>query len=235
MPTREKRFLGWIVKKGSVMPRGRTHFVFDLDGTILSSTPFYHAILETIFSRNGLILTQEDKKLAMGLSARSFLAPKLKAEALDEALCHLRDQSKFDIEHIPLFEGIDEILHMLHRRGDRLAIWTSRDKASALSLLEKRGIIHFFEVVVSADCIIKHKPDPEGLFLIANVFGCVLADMVMIGDHDVDILAAKATGALPIRANWHGYMPGAECDFGALTIHSVQDLAAILTRDPGHC
>lgn len=223
--------MGLIVPlTGAYVINHHRYFVFDLDGTVLSSTPFYHAILETIFHRNGISLTEDDKRLAMGLSASAFLAPRLNPEAMEEALIHLRDQSQVDKDFIPVFDGLHEVLAMIHGRGDRLAIWTSREKTSALQLVEKQKIAQFFDLVVTADCVRRHKPDPEGLTYIASQFGCDFSDIVMIGDHDVDILAAKATGSLPVRANWHGYRPGENCHLGALTVHSVAELSTLLRR-----
>jgi HAD superfamily hydrolase (TIGR01549 family) len=211
------------------MPRNRKNIVFDLDGTILSSTPFYHAILESIFQKNGLSLTDEDKALASGLSAKTFLSPRLSQQSLDDALRYLVEQSERDLHEIPVFEGFYELLHLLKQRGCRLAVWTSRDRDSALTLLKKNSLDHYFDLVIAADCVSKHKPDPEGLSRISDQFGCGMEDVLMIGDHDVDVLAARAAGAMIIRANWHGFRVGQTCNLGSITAHSVAELADYLS------
>ena len=114
-------------------------------------------------------------------------------------------------------------------RGCKLAVWTSRDRTSALTLLQRNKLDHYFDVVIAADCVTKHKPDPEGLLRIATELGCDVDDVVMIGDHDVDVLAARAAGVKPIRANWHGYRRGENCRFGELTVHSVEELVQQMT------
>jgi phosphoglycolate phosphatase/pyrophosphatase PpaX len=207
------------------MPRDRNFLVFDLDGTIFASTPFYFAILETVFAKNGLQLTEAEKALAAGLSARKFLSTRLSAEATAEALQFMNQQSAIDIDHIPMFDGLACLLKTLAERGKRLAAWTSRDHGSAMLLLRRHQIEKYFEVVVTGDCIENHKPDPEGLERIASHFGCDVTELVMIGDHDVDIAAAQSAGALAIRANWHGFKNGQSCQLGAVTIHSVKDLS----------
>lgn len=210
------------------MALGRTFLVFDLDGTIFASTPFYFAILETVFEKNGLELSDAEKSLAAGLSARKFLATRLSAEATRDALHYMNLQSQLDLEHIQVFEGLSILLKTLTERGKRLAAWTSRDFGSAMRLLKKNNLDHFFEIVITGDCIENHKPDPHGLHLIANHFNCQSSELVMIGDHDVDIAAAQSAGAVPIRANWHGFRDGVNCHLGALTIHSVETLADTL-------
>lgn len=210
------------------MPRNRKTVVFDLDGTILSSTPFYHAILDTIFEKNGMTLTADDKALASGLSAKAFLSPRLDEKALDDALRYLVEQSERDLHHIPVFEGFHDLLQLLKKRNCRLAVWTSRDRDSAVTLLQKNNLDHFFDMIIAADCVSRHKPDPEGLLKIAERLECDVEDILMVGDHDVDILAARSAGALAIRANWHGYRAGQDCHMGSLTAHSVNDLRSFL-------
>jgi len=85
-----------------------------------------------------------------------------------------------------------------------------------------------FEIVITGDCLENHKPDPEGLHRIATHFNCDTSQLVMIGDHDVDITAAKSAGAFPIRANWHGFKESKDCPLGAMTIHSIRDLTETL-------
>jgi|688.fasta_scaffold128835_3 HAD superfamily hydrolase (TIGR01549 family) len=207
------------------MPRDRNFLVFDLDGTIFASTPFYFAILEKVFAKNGLQLSEAEKALAAGLSARKFLSTKLSADATSEALEFMNQQSTIDIEHIQMFEGLSCLLTTLLNRGKRLAAWTSRDHGSATLLLRKHQLDKYFDVIVTGDCVENHKPDPEGLQRIAGHFACSVSDLVMIGDHDVDIAAAQSAGALPIRANWHGFRDGQNCHLGAETIHSVRELS----------
>jgi phosphoglycolate phosphatase-like HAD superfamily hydrolase len=205
----------------------KQHIVFDLDGTIMASTPFYLAILERIFAGQGLSLDDATKREAMGLSARAFLEPRMTSLELSRSLDLLRLQSEIDLEVIPLFDGMKNLLRGLFRRGVRMAVWTSRDARSAKALLQKHGLDALFEVLVTADCVTRHKPDPEGLHYVSRQWACPIEELVMIGDHDVDMIAARSAGALPIRANWHGFSPGFQCDVGAMTIHRVDTLAEV--------
>lgn len=211
------------------MARDRKIVVFDLDGTILASTPFYFSILDRIFERYGMSLSHEEKVLASGLSARAFLSERLEPEAVQSALVFLTEQSAVDLHYIPVFEGFYDLLADLKKQGRQIAVWTSRDRDSALTLLERNDLHAYFDFVVAADCVTQHKPHPEGLQAITDRFGGAPDDVVMIGDHDVDILAARSFGAKAIRANWHGYRQGESCRFGELTIHSVEDLYHHLT------
>ena len=52
----------------------------------------------------------------------------------------------------------------------------------------------------------------------------------MIGDHDFDMIAAKRAGALAIRVNWHGFFPETNCEYSAMTMDSVDQLAAALNQ-----
>jgi FMN phosphatase YigB (HAD superfamily) len=99
-------------------------------------------------------------------------------------------------------------------------------------LLEKRALTPLFDLVVTANCVQRHKPDPEGLHHIARQFNCCPTRLVMIGDHDADMGAARAAGSMGIRANWHGLTPGLRCGLGFPTLDSIEALVAITTTIP---
>jgi HAD superfamily hydrolase (TIGR01509 family) len=205
------------------MLSGHKHFVFDLDGTVLSSGPFYLSILERLCERYQVELTLADRRLALGLPARKFFTEKLPPHVQGPAFDFLVQQSIIELPHIPVFDGMQDLLRDLRKRGCRVALWTSRDKASTEALLTLRGIHDHFDLKVTYDCISRHKPDPEGLIHIAGKFGCDVRELVMVGDHDVDVQAAHSAGSKPIRANWHGLTPGFVCPSGAPTFETLDE------------
>lgn len=213
--------------------QNRCNFVFDLDGTIIASSRYYLAIVETLCTRRGLEFTPAERRQCLGMPAVTFFAEKFGAGApsapeVTSALDHLYAQSRIDIEHIPAFDGMVDLLDTIRARGHRIALWTSREKHSTAKLLAKRELTGHFDLVVTADCVRRHKPDPEGLHHIARYFDCCPTSLVMIGDHDVDMQAAAAAGSRAVRANWHGLTPGAPCSLGFPTAESIEDLVNIV-------
>jgi HAD superfamily hydrolase (TIGR01509 family) len=214
--------------------QNRCNFVFDLDGTIIASSRYYLTIVENLCTRRELEFTPSERRHCLGMPAVAFFAEKFgagnpEAPEVRSALDQLYFQSRIDIEHIPAFDGIVDFLITIRARGHRIALWTSREKHSTTQLLAKRGLAGHFDMVVTANCVRKHKPDPEGLHHIARHFDCCPTRLVMIGDHDVDMQAAAAAGSRAIRANWHGLTPSLPCSFGFPTAESIADLNSMTT------
>jgi phosphoglycolate phosphatase len=63
--------------------------------------------------------------------------------------------------------------------------------------------------VVTAEDVTAHKPDPEGLLVNLDRLGIKAEESIVLGDHPVDIEAAKAAGINAIGIT-HGFGTSAE-------------------------
>lgn len=79
--------------------------------------------------------------------------------------------------------------------------------------------------VVTCEDVTKTKPDPEGILKLANTLGLRSDEVIVLGDHAVDMQAAKAAGVHGIGIS-HGFGTPAELkEAGAIRI--VDDLASL--------
>lgn len=188
------------------------YWVFDLDGTLIDSFGPYFKALNQIFESCGMQFTDDLKLKSLTMPAYDFLNLSLGNENGTEAIKKLDDISRQDAGDIDTFEQIDRVLHLIKRKKDnQIAIWTSRELFSTKLILDATGIQKHIEICVSGSCVSKHKPDPEGLYKIIDHFGCNPHEVVMIGDHHNDVLAAKAAGSYAIRASWNPYWKADKC------------------------
>jgi phosphoglycolate phosphatase len=196
--------LSTAIEKGKrVMARC---WVFDLDGTIVDSHANYFKSLAQVFADFGIDLTENDKAEVLRIAVRDrleFLKQRLGTEVASKALEKLEAHLIEDHLRTDSFDGIQELLNSLKNRGFILAVWTAREKISALRVLKHIGLDDYFAVCMSGSCVSECKPNPDGLVRIAKELGLQTTDLIMVGDHDNDMLAAKACQALAIRAYWH--------------------------------
>lgn len=200
------------------------YWVFDLDGTLIDSFDFYLMLVKTIFARYDVDLAPESLNSCLGQYSKNFFAAHLPAEHLTEALTALKTSAMEDASKIQPYQGILPLLMELSRRKMQMALWTSRDLESATKILDHTGLGPYFSYRVSGSCVGKHKPDPEGLLKIAGYFACEPSQLVMVGDHDYDVQAAKAVGATAIRASWHRYGPPEYCALSDQHFKSVEEM-----------
>lgn len=201
-------------------------WVFDLDGTLVDSFGHYFECLSAIFAARGAQFRDEHRLPALTESLPVFLTHHLGKAALAEAFAELQRRSNDDAERILPFEGVTPLLSRLKNEGKRVAVWTNRDLESAELILRHSGLVRYVDYCVSGTCVENRKPHPEGLSRILARLDCKLASVTVVGDHDHDMLAAKAAGARAVRASWHTYWPVAECPRADHQFRSVPEFAA---------
>jgi len=201
------------------------YWVFDLDGTLIDSFSFYLSIVTRLFEKHNLTLTPEIVKSCVGMPAAKFFEMHLGAEHVNDAMAELKSQSDEDLKSVSLFSGILESVKQLSSAGHRVAIWTSRDLLSTEQLLQFTQLNDYIDFYVTSCCVADHKPHPEGLLKVAEYFSCDPSELVMIGDHDFDMQAAKRVGAKAVRASWHSYDSPASCSLADHQFHKVEDFS----------
>lgn len=114
------------------------------------------------------------------------------------------------MNEIQLFPNIRETLRLLHEKGVRLGINTSRNYASFSSLqLLLQDEYSLFEpcLIVTSDQLSFPKPHPQALQMICEQSGCSKKEILMIGDSENDALCAKNADCPFAYARW-----GSVCD-----------------------
>ncbi len=108
-----------------------------------------------------------------------------------------------------LFEGVKEGLDYLRSGGYRIACVTNKAERFTLPLLRDKGILDYFELVVSGDTTPKKKPDPLPLTYAADKFGIPHGECLMVGDSMHDVEAARRAGFQVVSVPY-GYNHGVD-------------------------
>ncbi len=93
-----------------------------------------------------------------------------------------------------LLEGVATVIPELKSRGYRLAVASTKSRAEIERVLEHLGIHEYFEAFVGSDEVEFPKPAPDSLFLAMERVGVEAEDVVYVGDHVVDVRAARGAG-----------------------------------------
>ncbi len=170
--------------------------VFDLDGTLIHSSPDLQAAANKVLADYSLA------PLDMA-TIESFIGngvPKLVERCLrvyekpltDEAINKMRDY--YDADPFTLtepYEGVVACLDALKAAGLKLAVCTNKPVAPALTILDGLNLTKYFDVVVGGDTYATHKPDPEPLLGCMEKMGADMANTIYVGDSETDALTAK--------------------------------------------
>ncbi|MCZ2830001.1 HAD hydrolase-like protein [Modestobacter sp. VKM Ac-2986] len=179
--------------------------LFDLDGTLVDSTPGIWASIQVAAARLGLPEPTPGQ-------LRSMVGPPL-AEGFAEALgltgadveravlayrAHYTAGAMFDVTVYP---GVPELLADLRAGGAVLAVATSKPEPFAVRILEHVGLLAAFDSVHGAtlDGAVRHKEQVVAAALAAHPDGVA---PVLVGDRLHDVLGARVHGVPCLGAGW---------------------------------
>ena len=212
--------------------------IFDLDGTLLDTLEDLHDTLNSVLLRHHYpVHTLDECRFLVGHGMRELVRKALPKEAGTEEIIDrlLKDlmvdyADKWNLHSRP-YAGIAELLDALVSHGIKIAILSNKadhfTKLCAEELLKEWK----FEVVMGHHSAIRHKPDPEGALLVAQMVGEKPADILYVGDSGIDMLTASRAGMYPLGVLW-GFRPKSELlEFGAKSlVHHPEEIIAMLNK-----
>lgn len=152
--------------------------IFDFDGVIVDSEPLHFKLFQRVLEDEGIYLSEEDyisKYLAFDDKTFFFRAlnDRGKYKSADQILKLINKKSKmFEtlIEtEIKVFPGVLKFLKAVNGKYPA-AIGSGALRSEIVLILEYTQLAEYFDFVVSADEVVKCKPDPEVYLKVLNEF-----------------------------------------------------------------
>ncbi len=209
--------------------------IIDLDGTMVDTIGDFVVVLQHTLADLGchpVEIARVDRafiSLTVGKGTEDLLRRSLAqawgltpdaaevAEALPEALHHYHEHyPRLNGEASDVFPGVAEGLRQLRELGVPLACLTNKPTAFARQLLERKGLLPYFDQVFGGDAFERKKPDPLPLIKTCEALGTSTASTLMVGDSSNDAQAARAAGCEVLLVTY-GYNHG----------HPIQEVPAV--------
>lgn len=102
---------------------------------------------------------------------------------------------KEDLKTAKMYDGIEELIRYLAKKGKKLAVLTNNKKSYAIETLKRLKVFKFFneETILGYNEVKNNKPDPEGLLKILELHGIKDHDeAIFIGDMTSDAKAGRS-------------------------------------------
>ena len=171
--------------------------IFDLDGVLADSEPWWNEIDKKLLAEYGVAYRGECHRNVLGVSYRlavEFYKKAFGISASTEELMRRRGEiaAEFFASRVGLFPSAKLVVEELRQMNLRLAVATSSMSASARPFIDRHGLTTFFEVILTGEEIERGKPAPDIYLCAAEKLGVAVDACLVIEDALSGIAAAKA-------------------------------------------
>lgn len=213
-------------------------FIFDLDGVIVDTAKYHYLAWKKLANHLGFEFTVEQNELFKGVSRKRCLEILLdigKRKATQEEFDTWMVEKNIDyLEYIEKMDAseilpdVPRILEFLKQKNIPIALGSASKNAQPI--LEKVGLLHYFDTIVDGNNVTKAKPDPEVFLLAAKQLGVKAKDCVVFEDAVAGIEAANAGAMVSIGIGDQHILSEAQFNFNDFTEISNEFIQELLDR-----
>src|SRR5881628_2371252 len=148
------------------MPKPFRAVIFDLDGVLADSEPWWNEIDATLLAEHGITYRGEYHRNVLGVSywlAVEFYKKAFGLSVPTDEMMRRRGEIAIDFfaDRIGLFPSTRSVLEELRQMNLRLAVATSSVSASARPFLDRHELTPFFETIITGEEVEHGKPQPD--------------------------------------------------------------------------
>lgn len=174
-------------------------FIFDLDGVIVDTAKYHYLAWKKIASELGIEFTHEHNELLKGVSRVRSLDIILglgnvnaSQEQKDQWLIQKNEDYLsylVDMDQSEILPGVMTVLEFLKANQQPIALGSA--SKNARPILEKTGILSYFDAIVDGNDVSNAKPDPEVFLQAAQKLGISNENSIVFEDSVAGIQAAN--------------------------------------------
>ncbi|QLG45743.1 beta-phosphoglucomutase [Costertonia aggregata] len=217
-------------------------FIFDLDGVIVDTAKYHYLAWKKLANELGFEFTHEQNELFKGVSRKKCLEILLDIGGINAT------QEQFDVwmvekneDYLRYIEEMDaseilpdvpKVLQFLKEHNVPVALGSA--SKNARPILEKVGLLHYFDSIVDGNNVTKAKPDPEVFLLAAEKLNVLPKNCIVFEDAVAGIQAANIANMVSIGIGDENVLSEADFnfnDFTEINLGFIQELAKLNGED----
>lgn len=174
-------------------------FIFDLDGVIVDTAKYHYLAWQKIANQLGIEFTPEHNEELKGVSRVRSLdlileLGKIEASQENKNLWLVQKNEDYlsylvDMDESEILSGVVPVLKFLKEKNQLIALGSA--SKNARPILEKTGIISYFDAIVDGNDVTNAKPDPEVFLRAAKLLNVAPENAIVFEDSVAGVQAAN--------------------------------------------
>lgn len=174
-------------------------FIFDLDGVIVDTAKYHYLAWQKIAAELNIEFTHEHNELLKGVSRVRSLdiileLGKVEASQEDKNRWLVQKNEDYlsylvDMDASEILPGVFEILKFLKENNQPIALGSA--SKNARPILEKTGLLSYFDAIVDGNDVTNAKPDPEVFLMAAKLLNTTPENSIVFEDSVAGVQAAN--------------------------------------------
>lgn len=174
-------------------------FIFDLDGVIVDTAKYHYLAWQKIANELNIEFTLEHNELLKGVSRVRSLdiileLGKVEASQEDKDQWLVQKNQDYlsylvDMDKSEILPGVFPVLKFLKEKNQQIALGSA--SKNARPILEKTGIVSYFDAIVDGNDVTNAKPDPEVFLMAAKLLNTTPENSIVFEDSVAGVQAAN--------------------------------------------
>lgn len=180
--------------------------IFDLDGVLVDTATYHYQAWSELATKLGFEFTQEHNERLKGIGRMESLDILLsiggiQASEQEKVQWAFEKNERYvalckQMQHGEVLPGVEPLLKELQAHQIKIGLGSASRNAQLI--MERVGLLPYFDAIVDGNAIQKGKPDPEVFLLASNYLGVAPTSCLVFEDAQAGIAAAKAAGMYAI-------------------------------------
>jgi beta-phosphoglucomutase len=211
-------------------------FIFDLDGVIVDTAKYHFLAWQKLAQELGIEFTPEHNEELKGVSRVRSLDIIL---ALGNIEASQEDKNKWltqknedylsylvDMDESEILPGVLPVLEFIKEKKQLIALGSA--SKNARPILEKTGILPFFDAIVDGNDVSNAKPDPEVFLRAAQLLNVSNENAIVFEDSLAGIQAANSANMISVGIGDAAILHEAKYNFKDFTFMDLAFIEALI-------
>jgi beta-phosphoglucomutase len=213
-------------------------FIFDLDGVIVDTAKYHFIAWQKISSQLDIEFTPEHNEELKGVSRVRSLDIILEIGKINisqedkNRWLHQKNEDYLsyivNMDQTEILPGVLPVLQFLKERNQKIALGSA--SKNARPILEKTGIIDYFDAIVDGNDVTNAKPNPEVFLRAAKLIGATNENAIVFEDSVAGIQAAKTAKMISIGIGEESILHEAKYIFKDFTYIDTSFIEALINK-----